>query len=84
MWAIDIVGILFTSTKQAKYYIMVTDYMTKWVEARSLATITEEAAKNFVFEQVILRFKIPKVCVSKNGTQFIENKFRRFLHHFGI
>ncbi|XP_074323182.1 uncharacterized protein LOC141660117 [Apium graveolens] len=58
--------------------------MTKWVEARPLAIITDEAAKKFMLEQVILRFGIPKVCVSDNGTQFIENKFRTFLHHFGI
>lgn len=44
----------------------------------------EEAAKKFVLEQVILISRIPKVCVSKNGTLFIRNKFGTFLHHFGI
>ncbi|XP_074359595.1 uncharacterized protein LOC141699399 [Apium graveolens] len=72
MWAVDIVGILSTSTKQEKYCIVVIDYMTTWVEARPLATITEDAAKKFMQEQVILRFIIPNVCVLDNGTQFIE------------
>ncbi|XP_074378364.1 uncharacterized protein LOC141719899 [Apium graveolens] len=58
--------------------------MTKWFEARPLFAITEKAAKKFFLEQIILRFGIPKVCVSDNGTQFIGNKFRRFLHHFGV
>lgn len=84
MWAVDIVGILPTSTKQAKHCIVAINYMTKWVEARPLATNTEEEAKKFMLEQVILRFRIPKVCVSDNGTQFVGNKIRKFLHHFGI
>lgn len=82
MWAVDIVGILLTSTKQAKYCIIVIDYMTKWVEYRSLATITEEAAKSFMLEHVILRFGIPKICVSENCTQFVGNKFETFLVPF--
>ncbi|XP_074336666.1 uncharacterized protein LOC141673832 [Apium graveolens] len=84
MWVVDIVGILPTSTKQAKYYIVAIDYMIKWVEGRPLATITEEMAKKFMLEQVILRSGIPIVCMSDNGTQFIINKFRTFLHRFEI
>lgn len=84
MWAVDIVGILPTSIKQAKYYIVAIDYITKWVEACPLATITEDAAKKFMLEHEILRFRIPKVCVSDNGTQFIAIKFINFLHYFGI
>lgn len=56
MWAVDIVGILPTSTKHAKYCIVAINYITKGVEARPLATITEEAAKKFMLELVILRF----------------------------
>ncbi|XP_074346703.1 uncharacterized protein LOC141685508 [Apium graveolens] len=77
MWAIDIVRILPTSTKQENYCIIAIDYMTKWVEARPLSAITEEAAKKFFLEQIILMFGIPKVCVSDNGTQFVGNKSRR-------
>ncbi|XP_074347120.1 uncharacterized protein LOC141685945 [Apium graveolens] len=84
MWAVDIVGVLPTSTKQARYCIIAIDYMTKWVEARPLSAITEEAAKKFFIEQIILRFGIPKICISNNGTQFNGNKFRKFLHHFGF
>lgn len=84
MWAVDIVGILPTSTKQAKYCIVAIDYMTKWIDTKPLSAITEEASKKFMLEQVILRFGIPMVCVSDNGTQFIGIKFRKFLAQFGI
>ncbi|XP_074352563.1 uncharacterized protein LOC141691702 [Apium graveolens] len=56
MWVVDIVEILPTSTKQAKYCIISIDYMTKWVKARPLSVIIEEATKNFFLEQIILRF----------------------------
>ncbi|XP_074352635.1 uncharacterized protein LOC141691777 [Apium graveolens] len=55
--------------------------MTKWVKARTLSAIIEEAEKKFFLEQIILRFMIPKVRVSDNRLQFVGNKFRRFLHH---
>ncbi|XP_074327077.1 uncharacterized protein LOC141665021 [Apium graveolens] len=84
VWAVNIVGILLKSTRQAKYCIITIDYMTKWVEARPLSAIIEEVAKKFFLEQNILRFGILKICISDNGTQFIGNKFRKFLHHFGI
>ncbi|XP_063941458.1 uncharacterized protein LOC135149627 [Daucus carota subsp. sativus] len=84
MWAIDIVGILPTSTRQAKYCIVAIDYMTKWVEARPLSAITEQAANKFFLEQIIVRFGIPMVCVSDNGTQFVGRKFKEFLASFGI
>ena len=84
MWAVDIVGILPTSTRQAKYCIVAIDSMMKWVEARPLSAITEDAAKKFFLEQIILRFSIPMVCVSDNDTKFIGSKFSKFLDDFGI
>lgn len=84
MWAVDIVEISSTSTKQTKYCIVVIGYMTKWVEARPLTTITNEATKKFMLEEVILRFDTPIICVSDNYAQFIGNKFKKFLYHFGI
>ncbi|XP_074351510.1 uncharacterized protein LOC141690626 [Apium graveolens] len=84
MWAVDIMRILPTSMKQEKYYIIAIDYMIKWVEAKPLSAITEEAAKKYFLEQIILRFEILKVCVSETSRNSWGNKFRKFLHHFGV
>ncbi|XP_074352467.1 uncharacterized protein LOC141691594 [Apium graveolens] len=50
VWAVDIVGVLPTSTKQTRYCIISINYITKWVEARPLSVITEKAAKKFFLE----------------------------------
>lgn len=68
IWVIDIIVILHTITKQAKSCIVILEYMTKWVETRPLAAITEEAAKNFMLEQIILQFEIPNIFISDSGS----------------
>nr|GEU91384.1 reverse transcriptase domain-containing protein [Tanacetum cinerariifolium] len=40
-WGIDIVGPLPEGPGRVKYLIVATDYFTKWMEAKPLATITE-------------------------------------------
>ena len=50
---------------------MVTiDYFTKWVEVKALATITEARIQNFVWKNIICRFRIPQTIISDNGQQF--------------
>ncbi|XP_074356954.1 uncharacterized protein LOC141696728 [Apium graveolens] len=84
MWAINIIGVLPTTTRHEKYCIIAIDYMTKWVEAKPLSIITEEAAKKFFLEQIILSFGTLRVYFSNTGMPFVRKKFRRFLHHFGV
>ncbi|XP_074351788.1 uncharacterized protein LOC141690930 [Apium graveolens] len=69
IWAIVFVGILPTSTRHAKYCIIIINYMTKWVEAKPLSAITEEVARKFFLEQIILRFRIPKKFSSVSHLQ---------------
>lgn len=84
MWGIDIVGKLLKGKGQAVYCVVAVDYMTKWVEARPLSHITEDAVVKFVKEYVIYRFGIPKVMVSDNGTQFKGKKFLELMETYQI
>ena len=59
-------------------------YFTKWVEAEPLANITQQNVKNFVWKNIVCRFRVPKVLVSDNGRQFDNTLFRDFCAHFGI
>ena len=77
-WGLDILGPLPIGKGQCKFVIVAVDYFTKWTEAESLATITEQKVRNFVWRAVICRFGIPRALVSDNGKQFDNPKFREF------
>ena len=49
------------------------DYFTKWVKAKTLATIAEKNMRSFV-----CRYGIPRVLVLDNGKQFNNDSFRDF------
>ncbi|GKA32514.1 reverse transcriptase domain-containing protein [Tanacetum coccineum] len=54
----------------AKAIIVATDYFTKWMEAKPLATITSKQVVNFTWDNIICRFGISYTIITDNGTQF--------------
>ena len=83
-WGIDIVGPLPLGKGQVKFLLVTIDYFTKWVEAEALAMITEARIQNFVWKNIICRFKIPLTIISDNGRQFDSQGFRDFCSGLGI
>ena len=67
-----------------KLLVIGIDYFTKWVEAETLATITEKNVRSFIWKNIICRYRIPKVSVSDNGKQFDNDVFRDFCSLLGI
>ena len=61
-----------------------TDYLTKWVEAESLANIQDMDVKKFVWKNIVTRFGIPHSLISNNGLQFDSKSFRRYCCELGI
>ena len=61
-----------------------TDYFTKWIEAEALSSITERDSKNFVWNNIVARFGIPRALISDNGTQFDSKLFKSFCLELGI
>jgi len=83
-WEIDIVGPLSQGKRQVKFLLVAIDYFTKWVEAEALATITEARIQNFVWKNIICRFRIPQTIISDNGWQFNSQSFMDFCLGLGI
>ena len=73
-----------TRTKQMKFLVVGIDYFTKWVEAKTLAKITQQNVKNFIWKSIVCRFGVPRVLVSDNGRQFDNSPFRDFCEQLGI
>ncbi|XP_012830039.1 PREDICTED: uncharacterized protein LOC105951196 [Erythranthe guttata] len=54
------------------------DYFTKWVEAEPLARIREEDIIQFLWKNIVCRFRIPRSIISDNGTQFCGDKVQNW------
>ncbi|GJX27538.1 reverse transcriptase domain-containing protein [Tanacetum coccineum] len=52
-WGMNIVGPLPEGPGRVKYLIVPTDYFTKWMEAKPLATITGKQVVNFAWDNII-------------------------------
>ena len=83
-WRLDILGPFPLGTRQMKFLVVGSDYFTKWVEAEPLAKITQQNVKNFIWKNIVCKFRVPKVLISDNGRQFDNTLFRDFYKHFGI
>ena len=83
-WGLDILGPFLVGTRQMKFLVVGIDYFTKWVEAKPLASITQQNVKNFVWKSILCKFGVPRVLVSDNGRQFDNALFKDFCEHFGI
>ncbi|RDX88936.1 Tf2-11, partial [Mucuna pruriens] len=82
-WGIDILGPFPMAPGQVKFLIVTIDYFTKWIEVESVATITAEKVKRFIWKKIVCRFGLPAEIVSDNGTQFESSttaKFYQDLH----
>ncbi|GJS13671.1 reverse transcriptase domain-containing protein [Tanacetum coccineum] len=69
-WGMDIVGLLSKGPRRVKYLIVATDYFTKWLKAKPLATITGKQVVNFTQDNIVCMFGIPTTIITDKETQF--------------
>jgi hypothetical protein len=82
-WGIDIMGPLPAASNGGRYIIVAIDYFTKWPEARVLDNIRSETVAQFIFEDVICRFGVPKVIQTDNGKSFNNRLIHAMTERFG-
>nr|GFB71468.1 reverse transcriptase domain-containing protein [Tanacetum cinerariifolium] len=81
---IDIAGPFPEGPGKVKFLIVTMDYFTKWVEAKTMATITGGLVKRFVWENNVCRFGIPGEIISDSGKQFADNPFKDWCDKLNI
>eukprot|EP00253_Pinus_taeda_P005550 PITA_05550 len=69
-WALDFVGPINPPSKGKRYILVCTDYVTKWVEAKAVSRATEDTVVTFLFEEIFVRYGVPRQIVTDQGTQF--------------
>ena len=83
-WGLDIVGSFPKAAGNKKYFLVDTNYFTKWVEAEPLANIRNVDVKRFIWKNIVTHFGIPHSLISDNGLQFNNKSFRRYCCELGI
>ncbi|XP_073120616.1 uncharacterized protein [Henckelia pumila] len=75
-WGMDIMGPFPVAPAQKKFLLVAIDYFSKWVEAEPLARITEGDVLNFLWKNIVCRYRVPRRLISDNGRQFQEAKIQ--------
>ena len=83
-WGMDIVGKLPPTTGQRFYFLAMTDYFSKWIEAEAYREIKDKDIVSFIKRNIICKFGIPSEIVCDNGSQFISERTRDFCSEWSI
>nr|GEZ01935.1 reverse transcriptase domain-containing protein [Tanacetum cinerariifolium] len=75
-WGLDILGPLPEGPRKLNFIIVAIDYFTKWMEAKPLAKTTCKEAKNFVWQNIMCRFGLPRVIITDNGARLVNDPFK--------
>ena len=67
---IDFVGPLPKTRKGNKYICVITEYLTKWPEAKAMKKATAQNVVEFLYETIICRFGCPQIIQSDRGSHF--------------
>jgi len=59
-WALDFIGPINPTSKGKKYILVCTDYVTKWAKAKALVQAIEQTVVNFLFEEIVVRYGVPR------------------------
>ncbi|GKD85086.1 reverse transcriptase domain-containing protein [Tanacetum coccineum] len=83
-WGMDILGPLPQASGRIKYVIVAIDYFTKWIEAKLLVKITGKDIIRFVLDSIICKFGLPRIIVTDNDTQFVNDPFKSWCARLNI
>nr|GEZ62763.1 reverse transcriptase domain-containing protein [Tanacetum cinerariifolium] len=83
-WGIDIVGLFLEGPGKVKFFIAAIDYFTKWIEAKAVATITDNQVKKFMWDNIVCRFGLSGEIVSDNSKQFSDKPFKDWCEKLNI
>ena len=80
-WGLEFVGPIKPPAKNthAEYILVATDYLTKWVEAKSTQKNDARTMTIFPYEQIFTRFGLPIEIMSDRGTHFINEVIQYLL-----
>nr|GEY36135.1 reverse transcriptase domain-containing protein [Tanacetum cinerariifolium] len=82
VWGIDFMS-PFSSSRGNKYILVDIDYLSKWVEAKSLPTNDACVFCKFL-KSLFARFGGPRAIISDHGTHFCNDQFAKVMLKYGV
>nr|GEZ04423.1 reverse transcriptase domain-containing protein [Tanacetum cinerariifolium] len=73
----------FPSSKGNKYILVAVDYLSKWVEAKTLPTNDARVVVKFL-KSLFSRFGTPRAITSDRGNHFCNDQFARVMIKYGV
>ena len=67
-----------------KYILVCTDYVTKWVEVKSLFRATEKSVVEFIYEEIFTRFGVPREIITDQGSQLTSESMKEITMKYSI
>jgi hypothetical protein len=71
-------------SRRKNYILVCTDYVTKWVEEKSLFQATKNFVVEFIYEDIFTHFGVPCKIVTDQGTQFTSKLMKDLTKKYGI
>jgi hypothetical protein len=82
-WGIDFMG-QFPPSFDFLYILVVVDYVSKWIEAIPSRNNDHKIMINFLKENILSRFGIPRAMISNGGTHFCNKLFESSMKKYEI
>lgn len=83
-WTLGFFDPINPPSKQNKYILVCTDFVTKWVEAKPLPFATKNAVVTFLFEDIFTCFCVPRENVIDQGAQFTSKLVKKIMEQYKI
>ena len=80
----DPLGNFHKGVGKLKFFIVVAEYFTKWIEAELPTKIMATKVIKFFKKNILFRFGITQFVVTNKGTQFSDKRMRELLEDLNI
>jgi hypothetical protein len=83
VWGLDMVGPFKTARDGMTHLLVAVDKFTKWIEAKPIKKLNGPTAVTFVAD-ITVRYDVPHIIITDNGTNFPKGALARFCATQGI
>jgi hypothetical protein len=83
VWGLDMVGPFKTAPGGLTHLLVAVDKFTKWIEAKPIKKLDGSSTIKF-FNEIIIRYGVPHIIITDNGTNFAKGVFAEFCSQKGI